>query len=435
MAVAAALPRETPVSVALAGQCYPGLGWGRRQRGAGMVGTHPSPRFRVAVVGKGMIGSAAARHFARQTDGVALIGPDEPPARAEHHDVFGSHYDEGRIYRILDADPIWARLAERSIARYAEIEAQSGIRFHEEVGMLAATVPAPGDFVQAYARTGTALGVAFDRLTAQDLAERFPYLRFSPHTEGVFEPRRAGHLSPRRLVEAQTVAAERQGALVIREPVHTLTLRDGGVEVTTASGQTLRAERALVATGGFANVHAVLPRKLAITVRGRTIVLAEVTGERLERLRAMPSVITGGTAPLADPYVLPPIRYPDGRWYVKIGTGEFEHLLTTLDELGGWFRHPGAPEDREALHQTLLSLIPELAGAPIRTDTCVVTATASGHPYIDLIAEGRLCIAVGGNGKAAKSSDEIGRLAAELLLAGAWRDELPAEAFGVRFLD
>jgi glycine/D-amino acid oxidase-like deaminating enzyme len=400
-----------------------------------MASKDQTTQFRVAVVGKGMIGSAAARHLSRQTDGVVLIGPDEPPVRTEHHDVFGSHYDEGRIYRTLDGDPIWGRLAERSSARYAEIEAASSIQFHEEVGMLAATVPAPGDFMEAYARVGTELGVAFERLSAEDLAARFPYLRFSPGTEGVFEPRRAGHISPRRLVEAQTVAAERQGATVIREPVHALTPCDGGVEVTTASGQTVRGERVLVATGGFANVHAVLPRKLAITVRGRTIVLAEVSGDRLERLRAMPSLIVGGTAPLDDPYILPPIRYPDGRWYIKLGTGAFDRRLSTLDELGAWFRGPGDPVERDGLLRTLVSLIPDLDGAPIHTDTCAVTATTSGYPYVDLIAEGRLCIAVGGNGKAAKSSDEIGRLAANLLLANAWRDDLPAEAFRVRFVD
>jgi sarcosine oxidase len=398
-----------------------------------MVGTESTTRFRVAVVGKGMIGSAAARHLARQTDGVALIGPDEPPVRAEHHDVFGSHYDEGRIYRILDADPIWGRLAERSIARYAEIEAQSGIPFHEQVGMLAATVAAPDDFVEAYARTGEALSVAFDRLAAADLARRFPYLRFGADTAGVFEPRTSGHISPRRLVAAQTVAAERHGATVIREPVHALRLSDGGVEVATASGRTLRADQALVATGAFANVHDVLPRPLDIVVRGRTIVLAEVDAARRERLAGMPSLIVGGTAPLDDPYILPPIRYPDGRWYVKLGTGAFEHRLETMPELVEWFRHAGAAEDREALHQTLLSLIPALDGAPVHTDTCAVTATASGHPYVDLIAEGRVCVAVGGNGKAAKSSDEIGRLAAGLLLAGAWCDDLPAEAFRARF--
>ena len=102
-------------------------------------------------------------------------------------------------------------------------------------------------------------------------------------------------------------------------------------------------------------------------------------------------------------------------------------------ELGDWFRHTGAAEDREALHQTILALIPDLAGAPIHTDTCAVTATVSGYPYVDLIADGRVCIAVGGNGSAAKSADEIGRLAADLLLTGAWQDDLPAAAFRAHF--
>ena len=102
-----------------------------------------------------------------------LIGPDEPAVRADHHDVFGSHYDEGRIYRILDSDPIWARLAERSIARYAEIAAQSGITFQEPAGMLGVTMHAGSGasprrasgasdgVAAAYGRVGEALGVSF----------------------------------------------------------------------------------------------------------------------------------------------------------------------------------------------------------------------------------------------------------------------------------
>jgi glycine/D-amino acid oxidase-like deaminating enzyme len=399
-----------------------------------MVDTKPVVRFRIAVIGKGMIGAAAARHLSLLTDGVALIGPDEPSVRADHYDVFGSHYDEGRICRVLDRDPSWARLAQRSIGRYAEIEAQSGIRFHEEVGMLAASVSGTDAFVEAYQQTGEALGVAFERLSGADLQRRFPYLCFNASSVGIYEPPQAGHISPRRLVAAQTAAAERRGATVIREPVHTVHSDDGGVSITLASGQTLLAEQVLVATGGFANVHAVLPRPLEIVVRGRTIVKAEVTGDGLDRLRAMPSLIVGGTAPLHDPYILPPIQYPDGRWYIKIGTGELGRELVTLDELGDWFRHPGAAEDRALLSSTLVSLIPDLAGMPVCTDTCAVTATASGYPYIDLFAEGRICVAIGGNGKAAKSSDEIGRLAADLLLTGEWRDDLPADLFRTHIL-
>ena len=93
--------------------------------------------YEYIVVGKGLMGAAAARHLTAHSPGVALIGPDEPPGRAAHTGVFGSHYDEGRITRILDPDRIWALLAQRSIARYRDIEKHSGIAYYHEVGHLA----------------------------------------------------------------------------------------------------------------------------------------------------------------------------------------------------------------------------------------------------------------------------------------------------------
>lgn len=398
-----------------------------------MVGTASGARFKVAVIGKGLIGSAAARHLAGQTDGVALIGPDEPAVRAAHHDVFGSHYDEGRIYRILDGDEIWGELAARSVARYAAIEAAGGIAFRQEAGLLTLGAPDADGLVERYARTGDALGVAYERLTHDELSARFPALRAGSEMVGLLQSERAGHISPRRMVAAQGVAAERNGATIIREPVHRVTRAGDGVEVMTARGATIRAERALVATGAFANTHAVLPRPLDIAVSGRTIVLAEVSGALLEQLRGLPSLIAAGTAPVADLYLLPPIQYPDGRWHIKLGTGDFDHPLDTLGQLVEWFQQPGADRDREALRETLVNLIPALAGAPIHTDTCAVTSTATGYPYLDLIEDGRIGIAVGGNGQAAKSADEIGRLAAELTLTGAWQDDLPADVFAARF--
>ncbi|HEY9569155.1 MAG TPA: hypothetical protein VIR38_13770, partial [Thalassobaculum sp.] len=64
--------------------------------------------YRIIVIGRGLIGSAAGRHLADLTDGVALLGPDEPADRAAHAGVFASHYDEGRMTRVVDPDPAWA---------------------------------------------------------------------------------------------------------------------------------------------------------------------------------------------------------------------------------------------------------------------------------------------------------------------------------------
>ncbi len=84
-------------------------------------------RFKFLVVGRGMMGAAAARYLALQGDGVAVIGPDEPKDWANHQGVFASHYDEARITRTIDSNPVWARLANRSIARYGEIAAESAL--------------------------------------------------------------------------------------------------------------------------------------------------------------------------------------------------------------------------------------------------------------------------------------------------------------------
>lgn len=63
-------------------------------------------------------------------------------------------------------------------------------------------------------------------------------------------------------------------------------------------------------------------------------------------------------------------------------------------------------------------------------DSCVVTETPTTRPYIDMI-HSQLGVAIGGNGYAAKSSDEIGRLAARMVL-GKWDTELPRDLFKLR---
>ena len=74
---------------------------------------------------------------------IALIGPDEPEDWANHDGVFSSHYDNGRITRTIDPDPVWALLAQRSIERYGDIASGSSVDFYSEAGCLIAA-PLPG---------------------------------------------------------------------------------------------------------------------------------------------------------------------------------------------------------------------------------------------------------------------------------------------------
>ena len=58
---------------------------------------------------------------------MALIGPDEAPERTGWPGPFSSHPDEGRITRIAGRTELWTEVAARSVARYPDIEARSGI--------------------------------------------------------------------------------------------------------------------------------------------------------------------------------------------------------------------------------------------------------------------------------------------------------------------
>ncbi len=80
----------------------------------------------VAVIGHGPIGAAAARHLAAAGHRVSLIGPPEPVSKARHQGPFASHYDEGRIVRVLDHSSLWTTIKSASIARFATIEAAVG---------------------------------------------------------------------------------------------------------------------------------------------------------------------------------------------------------------------------------------------------------------------------------------------------------------------
>ena len=65
-------------------------------------------------------------------------------------------------------------------------------------------------------------------------------------------------------------------------------------------------------------------------------------------------------------------------------------------------------------------------------DSCVVVETPTRRPYVDTVHD-QLGVALGGNGYAAKSSDEIGRLAATMLLGVEWDPDIPRDAVKLRY--
>ncbi|WP_114286681.1 NAD(P)/FAD-dependent oxidoreductase [Candidatus Halocynthiibacter alkanivorans] len=362
--------------------------------------------MRIVVVGRGLIGSAAARHLALAGHEVLLVGPSEPGEKASHRGVFASHYDQARITRGLDEDPFWSAVSRASIARYRALERVSGVPFYHPVGAL--LTGAAGGRIEAVGAVQRNAGVAAEKLEAAALAARFPYFQFAPDTLGYFEAQEAGWINPRAMVRAQGVAASHAGARILDAEV--LGLEEGGEGVLIRlAGETLAADRVLVAAGGFS------PQLVDVDLRvlARTITLFEVSDAQAAELAAQPSLIRFHPDG-HETYLLPPVRYSDGKPYLKLG-GEPEDVEVSGAAIGDWFRSGGSEAVSAQSETEFRALMPGVAVKSIYRDACVVSYSANTLPVLKQLSE-RVSVACGGCGKAAKNADELGRIAGQILL-------------------
>lgn len=383
--------------------------------------------FKVIVIGRGMMGAAAARHLSAMIEGVALIGPREPAERKSHHGVFASHYDEARITRTFDDNVVWATLAARSLDRYAEIEAKSGISFFTEAGCLFAGPPPQSGqcYLGRALNIAATLNVGVETLEPYALRERFPQFSLNGSFKGYFEERRAGHVNPRALVLAQVALAETGGVTVLDATV--TGVRDAGAHVeVSVEGRVYTAERVLVAAGGFTNFNGLLPSPVDIRVAARTVVFYELGEREMALFADMPASIVFGDRDEDHVYILPPVLYPDGKTYLKLGGDTEVGVFDRLEDAGAWFRSDGDPTERDQLVTIASALMPALSGCPVTAAPCVATFTQTAYPYAGFTDSPRIAVLTGGNFVAAKSSDELGRLGAVVMTQG-WLGE---EDFG-----
>ncbi len=350
-----------------------------------------------------MIGSAAARHLAKARHDVTLIGPGEPADWSKHTGAFASHYDEGRITRMNDRKPFFARASAASIRRYGEIEAESGIPFFTPCGALMAG----SDTAMAAIESATrGLEVVCDHLAPDALAQRFPYLSLPPGYSGKYEPGDAGHVSPRNLVAAQQAAARRHGARRVLEEAQAV----APGRVTTET-QTLETDEVIVAAGGWTD--GLLGRR-TLDVYARTVAFHEIGPAEEERLANMPSIVMESHD---DIYILPPVRYPDGKLWLKLGGDPTDDLLPDPAAITEWYRSGGNAERGHYLTERIREIIPGLAFESRFHKPCVTTWSKDRLPEIRRL-EARLVVAAAGNGAGAKCSDELGRMAAEVATGG-----------------
>ena len=388
--------------------------------------------YELAVVGAGMMGASLARHAGALHETVALIGPDEPQDPTAFQDPFGAHHDQARITRILSSDAITAELAKRSLAHWPEIEAVAGDSFYSASGVLLVADRCHSDYLGKLRQQATELGQPTTDLDLARLLQNHPEFAFdsSVFFGALAEPAPAGHFNPRLFVAAQKELAALNG--VQRIPLSVQVIKpDAGGYLIECAGQQLSARRVVVTAGAYSNSRQLLPHALALRLKPEVVIYAELDQAGSERFKRMPALIYENDNPLAgDLYLLPPVRYRDGRVYIKMGANTMtDRYISGEPALNDWYRSGDSDRELDSLRQVLQALMPGLDAVSWHTRRCAITRTFHEQPYIDRVDDNGWYVAVGGNGHSAKTADAIGRLAAGYIENGIWSDSLDPSTF------
>ena len=374
------------------------------------------------IVGNGMFGAAIARYLAPHAT-VTLVGPQ---ARTDGPGAYGAHHDEGRIIGDLSRDLVWSELNRYARDGMTDLDPA----LITPCGALTATTRGGPDYLSVAAQIRERQSADIRTLTADAACASFPMARFS-RDETIWYQRAAGYFSPRRYVALATRSAQAHGATITSGTVRALHLSATGIKAELSDGRRLRAGAAIVASGAFAAGSDLLPVPVALKAKSEVYAMAELDDHQAADLDTMPCINRTINHPqLADLYVLPPIRYPDGRTYLKAGANTMiDQWLPDPAAVRAWYDHGNDDGPLPALRQVLTGLLPGIRIRAWHTRRCADAYTAHRHPYIDILEPGRLTIALGGNGRGAQAADAVGQLTADLALTGQWQSDLPHDAF------
>ena len=350
-------------------------------------------RVEVAVVGSGVIGSAAARSLgARGVPAVLLEQFDLGHTR-------GSSHGATRIFRYSYPDPDYVTMAIRARDAWARLQDDAGEELLVTTGGLDA-----GPGAAQCAAALKACGVEHAWLAAPEIRSRFPGIAVQAGERMLFQPG-TGVCLAGRAVAAQHRLARRDG-VETRIGIRVLAIEPRGdrAVLRTSAGE-ISARVAIIAAGAWsegllAGALRRVPRLTATVQQVRYFKPRDWDGARWPTLVEWPTrgphwyaVPMLGDAPGVKVAVHVPGPAIDPR------DGPFDEIDPMLEEqAAGYVR----------------SRLPGLEAAGIAAETCLYTMTSDEDFVLD--REGPLVIGCGCSGHAFKFGPLLGEVLADLAL-------------------
>lgn len=350
------------------------------------------------VVGAGVFGSWAALRLRQTGRSVALVeafGPANPKS---------SSGGASRIIRMgYGSDEIYTRWAMRSLARWKDLFARANRPdLFQRTGVLWTARPGH-PHAEGTLAAFRKLGVPHETLTADQVRQRYPELRFDYPVIGVFEPE-SGALLAGSAVRAVAAEARMAGVTEMSASVIPPNEEKRLEHIETEDGRKIAAETFIFACGPW------LPKLFPQAV-GRRIRVTRQTVFYLDAGELSRPIWIDFSDP-QGPYTLPPMA----------GKG----LKLALDQHGTEFdpdtgSRVAGNADLAVARLFLAGRCPTIAAAPLlEAEVCQYESTSSGDFLIDRHPSmSNVWLAGGGSGHGFKHGPAVGEYVAYVVGGGA----------------
>ncbi|MCG2621393.1 N-methyl-L-tryptophan oxidase [Arthrobacter sp. I2-34] len=360
------------------------------------------------VIGAGAIGSAAAYWLAaRGAERVLML---------EQYDLvntLGSSGDHSRIIRHAYHSTAYTKLTRAMFEVWKQVESESGLKLVTTTGGLDLATPGKGAAELAgYQAAMDAVGIPYERLTAEQIREAWPQWRIDDDVTGMFQAE-GGLLDIRKSVSAHTSLALARGVdFLPRTKVESVSLGEGTVEVATSAGRFTADHLVVAAASWLGELMLDLGLDFNLTLSQEQVSyfasrrLAEFTPEKF------PIWIYHDTEVL---YGFPVY----GEAGVKLARDMRGRFIASEDRV-----FDGDETEAAVLRGFLERHLPGAAGPALANKTCVYDMAADREFVLDTLPEHPNVAVFNGAGHAGKFASLIGQILADLMLTGSTEHDI-----------